>query len=197
MYSLLDTFELVPSPQKERTLIKDILEKSQRKHGDVYYVLSYRWWDLWLYYVSTAESLYLQHGYSVKGGEEFAKKKHTYVEDVKNEFNEVFQRSHFAVHQASPGVKRLESKVRESSVLNIEEENKRTRMSNPKERGIPLLSEEGTNPFARGEMSERRGSLASDDHMLLRSTEFQQMSMAWGDKPGAIDNADIEGEQPG
>lgn len=47
VYHLLNTFELVPSPIKERRIIIGILENYERKHGDTMYALSYRWWDTW------------------------------------------------------------------------------------------------------------------------------------------------------
>jgi len=50
MHHLLHTFELVPTPVRERKTIIDILQNYERKHGDTMYALSYRWWDMWKQY---------------------------------------------------------------------------------------------------------------------------------------------------
>ncbi len=50
VYQLLNTFELVPSPVKERRIIIEVLENYERKNGDTMYGISYRWWDTWKSY---------------------------------------------------------------------------------------------------------------------------------------------------
>ena len=52
VYHLLNTFELVPSPVKERRTILEIVQNYERKHGDTMYALSFRWWDMWKTYTS-------------------------------------------------------------------------------------------------------------------------------------------------
>lgn len=52
MHHLLHTFELVPSPVRERKTVIEILSNYQRKHGDTMYALSFRWWDMWKTYTS-------------------------------------------------------------------------------------------------------------------------------------------------
>eukprot|EP00347_Sterkiella_histriomuscorum_P010752 403375058 len=52
VHHLLHTFELVPSPVRERKTIIDILQSYQRDHGDTMYAISYRWWDMWKSYTS-------------------------------------------------------------------------------------------------------------------------------------------------
>lgn len=53
IYHLINSFEVVPSPSKERLTIMQILQKEEQKHGDTMYVLNYRWWDSWKNYTST------------------------------------------------------------------------------------------------------------------------------------------------
>lgn len=38
---------MVPTPFREHEIVQQILDSNQRKHGDTFYVLSYRWWDSW------------------------------------------------------------------------------------------------------------------------------------------------------
>jgi hypothetical protein len=52
VYQLLNTFEIVPGPIKERQTIQDILRTSQKKNGDTYFAISYRWWESWQLYVN-------------------------------------------------------------------------------------------------------------------------------------------------
>jgi len=56
IYHLINSFEVVPSPSKERLTIMQILQKEEQKHGDTMYVLNYRWWDSWKSYTSTHQS---------------------------------------------------------------------------------------------------------------------------------------------
>lgn len=45
-----EMFELLPGPLKERERIREILKhSSDPKH---YYVVSYKWWELWRFYIN-------------------------------------------------------------------------------------------------------------------------------------------------
>ena len=53
-----EIFELIPGPLKEREIIRQIIKKqgedktmSQTKNLK-YYVLSYKWWELWRFYIN-------------------------------------------------------------------------------------------------------------------------------------------------
>ena len=63
VHHLLDTFELVPSPVKERKSILDILTNYERRHGDTVYAISFRWWDMWKQYTSQHQSTKEQSAY--------------------------------------------------------------------------------------------------------------------------------------
>ena len=63
VHHLLNTFELVPSPVKERKTIIDILQSYERKNGDTMYAISYRWWDMWKQYTSQHSSTKEQNKY--------------------------------------------------------------------------------------------------------------------------------------
>ena len=57
---VLEPFEVIPSPAKERHIIKHIMKKFASKSlmvGEVVYILSKRWWDTWKNYVHYAERL--------------------------------------------------------------------------------------------------------------------------------------------
>lgn len=44
-----EIFELVPGPLKERERMRELL---QNKNPGKYYVISYKWWELWRIYIN-------------------------------------------------------------------------------------------------------------------------------------------------
>ena len=56
VYKLLNTFEIVPSPRREKFLITQILKEYEMQVGDTFYVLSHRWWESWKHFVNSKSS---------------------------------------------------------------------------------------------------------------------------------------------
>lgn len=46
-----EIFELLPGPLKERERIKEMLQSTSAS-SQKYYVISYKWWELWRFYVN-------------------------------------------------------------------------------------------------------------------------------------------------
>lgn len=70
LYKLLELFEIVPSPAREKRTCQKILREAQLEPNSAWYVMSYKWMQLWRSYVrwTDSDSVGTVWGHSVSAG---------------------------------------------------------------------------------------------------------------------------------
>eukprot|EP00743_Colponemidia_sp_Colp-15_P007324 GILK01007909.1.p1 GENE.GILK01007909.1~~GILK01007909.1.p1 ORF type:complete len:1576 (-),score=341.81 GILK01007909.1:149-4876(-) len=146
---LLNSFEILPTPQREKRTVKQLLDDMRLTAGETVYVISCKWWAAWKSYV---------------------------------DFDSEDSNTHITTHETvNTGQLNGSNGLRNGADgFDIDVVDMRSR----------------THPISNGP-GNRPAMLTSLDRNPSLPKMLKQFSSVLGDRPGEIDNSDLEGESHG
>ena len=192
VYNFTDIFQVTPSSIGESQIISNILNLTEQKNGDVWYPVSFKWWEMWNIYVNQSEDSidYYDYMESIKELQRpiaDAESPRTAKSMDERRLGKGFKYSHtFKVYGSSNTMTNAKHKG-----------NNRLRMG-PTENSLLEDGELGSQLMAQPHQAHQafpKQRASVEYHHMFSS--LRHISNLVGDRPSEIDNSDLEGEHKG